>query len=131
MTTRLVALSIKDLTTSAALATLTAFVAILPSSVQAITLVTERADLGSNDQIDWSSLGLAAPFNFLPNSFSAISSEGQGLSIEIPEVSGLTPPFVFQTLPEPGIPTNFASGDFILFTGLIPGLLLQSGTQGL
>ncbi|WP_375513820.1 hypothetical protein [uncultured Nostoc sp.] len=32
----------------------------------------------------------------------------------------ITPPFIFQTLPPPGIRTNFAQGDFILFGGINP-----------
>jgi hypothetical protein len=130
MTTRLLNLSTKDLSATATLAALTATLAVLPSPVQAVTLVTERAALGGDDQIDWSSLGPVAPFNFLPNSFPATSSGGLGLSVEIPENTGLTSPFVFQTLPEPGIPTNFAQGDFILFTGFIPGPPPTVGNPG-
>lgn len=130
MTTRLLNLSTKDLSATALGAALTAILAVLPSPVQAVTLVTERAALGGDDQIDWSSLGSVAPFNFLPNSFPATSEGGLGLSVEIPENTGLTPPFVFQTLPEPGIPTNFAQGDFILFTGFIPGPPPTVGNPG-
>lgn len=117
-TSRLLNLSIKDLPVTTVGVALTALVAVLPSPVQAITFVSERAALGSNDQIDWSSLGPVAPFNILPNSFSAKSEGGLGLSVEIPPAKpGLSPPLVFQTLPFPGIETNFASGDFILLTG--------------
>ena len=130
MTTRLLNLSIKDLSATALGAALTAIVAVLPSPVQAVTLVTERAALGGDDQINWSSLGSVAPFNFLPNSFLTTSSGGLGLTIEIPEITGITSPFVFQTLPEPGIPTNFAQGDFILFTGFIPGPPPTVGNPG-
>ena len=42
----------------------------------------------------------------------------------------MTPPLLFQTLPSPGIPTNFASGDFILFTGLRPGPPPAVGNPG-
>ena len=35
-------------------------------------------------------------------------------------IPGVTSPLVFQTLPQPGIPTNFAAGDFLLFTGFNP-----------
>ncbi len=100
------------------------------------TLVTQRANLGGNDLVNWSTLGLlenplnpVTSVNFLANNFSAISSGGLGLKIDIPPTNtpGVTPPFVFQTLPNPGIPTNFASGDFILFTGLQPGITSTVG----
>ena len=37
---------------------------------------------------------------------------------------------MFQTTPEPGIATNFDSGDFILFSGLIPGPPPAVGNPG-
>jgi hypothetical protein len=92
--------------------------------VQAITFVSERVNLGSNDQIDWSSLGEVTPFNFLPNSFKTTSDKNLGLNVDIPSSEpGISQPFVFQTLPSPGIETNFSSGDFVLLTGvkLSPG----------
>lgn len=120
MKTQSLSLSIRVSTTVAV--ALTAIVAALPSSVQAIALVTQRTALGSNDQMDWSSLGPATPFNFLQNSFSTTSEGGLGLQVDIPFAGpNFTPPLVFQTLPRPlGIPTNFASGDFVLFTGFRP-----------
>jgi hypothetical protein len=65
------------------------------------------------------------PADFLANSFSAASFRGVGVAVDIalppPPPPFITPPFVFQTLPPPqGIPTNFAFGDFVLFTGLNP-----------
>jgi hypothetical protein len=102
-------------------------------SAQAVSLVTGRADLGANDQIDWSSLGPTRPFNILPNTFSATSSGGVGLTVAIPatSVKGITPPLVFQTAPPPtGIPTNFAAGDFVLLTGLTPGVFPSPGNPG-
>jgi len=42
----------------------------------------------------------------------------------------VTPPLLFQTLASPGIPSNFASGDFILFTGLRPGPPPAVGNPG-
>lgn len=123
-----VGLSSKNL--SATGVALTVLLAALPLSAEAATLVSERASLGGNDQIDWSSLGPVQPFNFLPNSFSATSTRGLGLNVNIPPVSGLTSPFVFQTSPAPGIPTNFANGDFILFTGFIPGPPPAVGNPG-
>ena len=108
---------------------ITAIVTVLPLPVQAATfLVTERAALFSNDEFDWGSLGRvfnpSAPrfSDFLPNSFSAVSQRGLGLDVNIaPAINPrFTPPFIFQTLPPPGIRTNFAPGDFILFGGIDP-----------
>lgn len=132
MKTRSLSLSVRNLSTATTGVALTAILATLSSPVQAIALITERTALGANDQIDWSSLGPVNPFNVLPNSFSATSEGGLGLGVEIPPAAGpnFTPPFVFQTLPPPGIPTNFASGDFILFTGFIPGPPPAVGNPG-
>ncbi|MEH2302945.1 MAG: hypothetical protein V7K88_29240 [Nostoc sp.] len=108
---------------------ITAIITVLPLPVKAATfLVTERAVLGSNDQVDWGSLGKvfnpSAPdfSTFLPNSFLATSQGGLGLYINIAPTNKpqITPPFVFQTLPPPGIRTNFAQGDFVLFGGIDP-----------
>ncbi len=53
------------------------------------------------------------------------------MNVEIPQVDGLTPPFVFQTLTEPqGVPTNFANGDYLLFTGFLPGTFPAPGNPG-
>ncbi len=101
---------------------------------QALTLVTERANLGSNDQLDWASLGSATPFKVLPYSFAATSEQGLGIHVNIPFLppnTGITPPLVFQTAPPPrGIPTNFAAGDSILFTGLDPTKFPAPGNPG-
>jgi hypothetical protein len=94
-------------------------------SAQAISLVAGSSALDANDQLDWSSLGPAQPFNVLPNTFTATSTGGIGLTVSISPttIPGVTPPLVFQTAPSPaGIPTNFAAGDFILLTGLTPGV---------
>ncbi|MEH1968796.1 MULTISPECIES: hypothetical protein [unclassified Nostoc] len=108
---------------------ITAIITVLPLPVKAATfLVNERATLGSNDEVDWASLGkvfnpVAPDFSaFLPNSFSTTSQGGLGLDINIAPANKpqITPPFVFQTLPPPGIRTNFAQGDFILFGGIDP-----------
>ncbi len=122
----------KHLSIISAGAALTGILAVFPSPVEAITLVTQRADLGGNDQIDWSSLGKVFPPTFLPNSFTATSENGLGLSVIIPPPEpGITPPLVFQTLPPPqGIPTNFAPGDFILLTGLTLGIFPSLGNPG-
>ena len=103
-----------------------------------VTFLSDRASLGSNDQIDWSSLGpLDDPFdpvsgfNILPNSFSATSQNGLELFLDIPPAEpGITPPFVFRTLPAPGIETNYGTGDFILFTGLLPAPPPAPGNPG-
>ncbi|MBD2579675.1 hypothetical protein H6G50_18600 [Oscillatoria sp. FACHB-1406] len=119
------------LTSSAAIA--------LALPVRALTFSTDRAAFNSNDSLDWSSLGkiFAPPIDasdFLPFSFSATSQQGLGLNVNVPFPpvgSGITPPFVFQTLPPPqGIPTNFAPGDFILFSGLLPGRFPAPGNPG-
>ncbi|MGM3307448.1 hypothetical protein ACSQ6I_16005 [Anabaena sp. WFMT] len=95
------------------------------SPVRAITLVQDRNALQSNDQIEWSSLGKVLnpfapnPSDFLPYSFSGQSSHGLGISVNIPSAGGdITPPFIFQN--NPPIQTNFAPGDFLLFTGFSP-----------
>jgi hypothetical protein len=108
---------------------ITAIITVISLPVEAATfLVTERAVLGGNDEVDWVSLGKvfnpSAPdfSSFLPNSFLATSDRGLKLDVNIAPTSNpqITPPFVFQTLPAPGIRTNFAQGDFILFGGIDP-----------
>ena len=108
-------------------------------SVAQPQLVTQRANLAANDLVNWSSAGLledplnaTTSVNILPNNFSAVSAGGLGLRIDIPPPStpGVTPAFVFQTLPTPSIPSNFASGDFILFTGLQPTITPPVGNPG-
>ncbi len=123
MITRFVHLSPRSLSTASARVALTAVLTTLPLAAQSITLVTQRTALGSNDQVNWSNLGPTNPFNFLKNSFSATSQGGLGLQVDIPPAgSNFTSPFVLQTSPPPsGIPTNFANGDILLFTGFIPG----------
>lgn len=104
----------------------------------AVSLVTNRADLKGNDSIDWSSLGkVLNPFNpnsadFLGFSFSGTSAGGLGLDVDINPINPpITPPFVFKTAPIPqGIPTNFANGDFLLFTGLQFGPFPAPGNPG-
>jgi hypothetical protein len=95
--------------------------------VQALTLVSDRSSLGANDSLDFGSLGKRfnpfappTPDSFLPNNFSATSTNGLELNFEIPPSNdpAISPPFIFQTgFPPTGIPTNFADGDFLLFTG--------------
>ncbi len=119
----------KVLSTASTSLILTASLITLSLPAIAVTLITERTELGSNDQLDWSSLGkVFDPFNFdqtafLPNTFSTVSEDNLGITVDIPLANSpsITPPFVFQTgFPPIGIPTNFANGDFILFTGFEP-----------
>jgi hypothetical protein len=104
-----------------------------PVEAANLTFVSDRAALGGSDRVDWSILGpVQPPFKVLPNSFSVTSEQGIGINVNIPPATtpGVTPPLLFQTLPSPGIPTNFASGDFILFTGLRPGPPPALGNPG-
>lgn len=102
---------------SAIVTTATVLFATVQLPVHAITFINQRASLGSNDKIDWSSLGAVNPFHRLPNSFSAQSVAGHQFSVTVPSFFGNPQPLVFQTLPTPGIETNFVSNDYILFTG--------------
>ncbi len=121
------------------IAVTTVFV-VIPTSSQAASFIGDRADLQGNDQVDWSSVGVTSTFKVLPNNFSVTSEQGLKLNIQIPQAlsSQITPPVVFQTLPtSPGIPgsfaisipTNFAKGDFILFTGNEPGTFPPKGNS--
>ncbi len=99
-------------------------------------LVADRCDLEINDWVDWSGLSQGKnpkqPFSLLSHSFSAKSELGLKLTIEIPYYlrPSVTPPFIFETQPRPGIPTNFASGDHVLFTGFVPGPPPTIGNPG-
>ncbi|WP_051041520.1 hypothetical protein [Oscillatoria nigro-viridis] len=120
----------RSLKTSAAGTAIGTLLILLAPPVEAanLTFVSDRAALGGSDRVDWSILGsVQPPFKVLPNSFSVTSEQGLGVNISIPQAAtpGVTPPLLFQTLPSPGIPTNFASGDFILLTGLIPSIVLR------
>lgn len=105
-----------------AIATVLTTVTVLSHTASAygVTFVTQQDNFGQNDVLDWSTLGVQFPFKVLPNSFSATSSKGLKVNVDIPKsnIPGVTPPLLFQTLPSPGIPTNFAAGDVLLFTGL-------------
>lgn len=97
-------------------------------NLETLTLVTERSALERNDFVDWSNVGkVFDPFapnfaDFLTHSFVTNSTRGLRISIDIQPaaIAGITPPFIFKTSFEK-IPSNFASGDYILFTGFIPG----------
>lgn len=130
-----IAKKMRSLKTSAAGTAIGALLILLAPPVLAanITFVSDRAALGASDRLDWSSLGpVQPPFKILPNSFSVTSEGGLGISVNIPQATtpGITPPLVFQTLPSPGIPTNFANGDFVLLTGLRPGPPPALGNPG-
>jgi hypothetical protein len=99
-----------------------------PTQALGITLVTDRAALGENDRLDWSILGPIVPpppTKTLPYNFDTTSMKGLGVNVNVPVPAftsppPITPPLLFQTSAT-GIATNFAAGDFILFTGLKPG----------
>lgn len=121
--------------------TLTALLAIAPTSSQAASFIGDRAELKGNDRVDWSNLVGESTFKVLPNNFSTTSEQGLKLNVQIPQALSpqITPPVVFQTLPaspgipvsfDTGVPTNFASGDFILFTGSSPGTFPPNGNSG-
>lgn len=120
---------------------LTTVFVVIPTSSQAASLIGDRTDLQANDQVDWSSVGVTSTFKVLPNNFSVTSEQGLKLNVQIPPALGsqITPPVVFQTLPASpgilgsfatGVPTNFAKGDFILFTGNEPGTFPPNGNSG-
>lgn len=120
--------STSKLVIKAQLATFIALTTFLSLPVRAITLVQDRNSLRSNDQIEWSNLGKVLnpfapnPGDFLPYSFSATSSNGLGVNVNISSAGGnITPPFVFQN--NPPVQTNFAPGDFLLFTGFSPTVI--------
>ena len=120
---------------------LTAGNLVISSPVRALTLITDRSRLRANDRLDFSSLGKVfnplapstTPDSFLPNTFSATSDNGLELNLDIPTSNdpASTPPFIFQTTSLPvGIPTNFADGDFLLFTGADLSLFPSPGNPG-
>ncbi len=115
---------------------LTTFLVALPAPSYAfvLNLVSDRAALGGNDQVNWATLGPVTPplpFKILPNSIAATSQAGLNLTVTIPPATspGITPLLLFQTTAT-GTPTNFASGDFVLFTGLLPGQFPSPGNPG-
>ena len=128
MTIQPLPLSLNKLANALAGTLLSAFSLALASPVKDLTLVTERSALRSNDRLDFGTIGSVfdpfappTPDSFLPNSFSATSENGLELNFRISPSSdsAISPPFIFQTGSEPSaVPTNFADGDFILFTGV-------------
>lgn len=92
------------------------------NQAEAITFVPNRASLVANDQIDWRSKFTTPPFSIVGYNFTATSQNNLGVNVTVPFIppsTGIIPPFVFQT--GAMVPTNFANGDFILFSGLKPG----------
>lgn len=115
-------------------AILTTLVVATPSFSATLSFTTTRADISGNDQLDWASLGPVVPpqpFKVLPFSFTATSAGGLQVNVNVPPVvnPAITPPLLFQTTAT-GIPTNFAAGDFILFTGLLPNQFPAPGNPG-
>lgn len=105
---------------------LAAFLA-LPGAAQALVAVTDRDALAANDRLEWTAAGpvanpfAPAPGDFLAQSFAVVSEGGLGIGVTLAApAAGVSPPFVFQTKPfsAGGVPTNFASGDYILFSGI-------------
>lgn len=132
--------SSRKLSLATKIAVTTVFV-VIPTSSQAASFIGERADLQGSDRVDWSSLGVTSKFKVLPNNFSANSKQGLKLNVQIPQALSpqITPPVVFQSLPTSpgipvsfatGVPTNFASGNFVLFTGNEPGTFPPNGNSG-
>lgn len=122
-----------NLTVSIASISLTTLAGVLPASAISLNVVTNRVDLGENDQLNWSNVGITFPPNTLTIPFNATSNSGINVNVEIPPApSGffppITPPFIFQT--GNAIPTNFANGDFVLFSGLQPGVFPAPGNPG-
>ena len=101
-----------------------------------LELVDCRSDFNGNDLVNWSRLkaknGSPQPFSMLDHTFATHSEGGEEIVLEIPRYlrSGITPPFVFETQPRPGVPTNFAPGDAVLFTGFLPGPPPAPGNPG-
>jgi len=108
-----------------------------------ITLVTERSDIGAVETLRWDAVGKVLnplapnPADFLPLSFSVTTGLGLGVGVAVPPPRPvdppppISPPLVFQTLAPPaGIPTNFAPGDYVLFTGAKFGTFPAPGNPG-
>lgn len=111
-------------------------ISVLASPALSFTLnfTNTRADIRGDDQLDWASLGPVVPpqpFKILPFEFTSSSEQGLNVDVNIPPTGdpSITPPLIFQTN-DPGIATNFAPGDFILFTGLNPTQFPAPGNPG-
>ena len=113
--------------------TLATVISNLTVPAQALTLVTERTELGGNDRVNWSKLIpplFPAPIFPLDSTFSISSEKGLELEVEFPPPApDISSPAVFQTRAG-GIETNFADGDFILFSGLDPRVSPSPGNPG-
>jgi hypothetical protein len=90
-----------------------------------VMLITDRAAIAAVETLSWDATGKVFdpiapnPADFLSPSFSVTTDRGLRLGVEIPAAAQpISPPLVFQTKSPPaGIPTNFAPGDYLLFTG--------------
>ncbi len=99
---------IKKLSMAAAGTAFVALGSLLPNQANALTLVTNRPDLGANDSVDWGTLG--TPFTTVSNPFSITSTGGLNLTVDMPSGS-------FQRLDQNnGWAGNFAPGDHLLWT---------------
>lgn len=84
--------------------------AVFSDTVQAVTLITNRADLGGNDSVNWTVLGSSS--TYVPNPFSITSSSGITLDITQPVGS-----FSRRDQSWESWAGMFAPGDALLFTG--------------
>ena len=100
------------------------------TAVYGQSFISQRDRLPANDKVVWSRLDSIFPLDVLPSDFSVISELGINASVSFPTpLPGITPPFVFITSAG-GIETNFADGDAILFSGLMPGVFPSPGNPG-
>lgn len=114
--------------------TIACLVAAAPSLSATLFFTTQRTAINSDDQLNWASLGPVTPpqpFKVLPFAFTATSEDGLPINVTVPPSGNprITPPLLFQTTAT-GIPTNFAANDFVLFTGLFPGVFPSPGNPG-
>ncbi len=115
-------------------AVLTSLVMATPAFSFTLSFTNTRSDINANDELNWASLGPIVPplpFKILPPTFTTTSAGGLSIGVIVPPAStpGITPPLLFQTAAA-GIPTNFAAGDYVLFTGLLPGQFPAPGNPG-
>lgn len=107
----------KNLSFLTKLSATTILLSTVATSAQAsLTLIDSRMDLGANDSLDWSSLGLP-PLTQFSTPISVTSVGGVDVTVDIPlPIGNISDPFYFVNgMP---IPSNFGLGDNVLFTGL-------------
>jgi hypothetical protein len=100
---------IKKLSTATAGAALIGLATLFPGTAQAVTLVTSRTALGSNDFVDWGVLG--SSYTNVPNPFSITSSGG--LNLDVSKSLGSSFGRLDQSTTWWG---NFAPGDRLLWS---------------